>query len=72
MSINRNTVGAVPYFDWSHEELRGLAVQLQLPGASQMTRCELLDLLAGSSGPRDFPNSGKYPKIAMQRRHFPT
>ena len=38
---------AVRYVDWSFEELRSLALQLQLPYAGRKSRKELLELLVG-------------------------
>jgi hypothetical protein len=46
-------------FDWSVEELRSLAVQLQLPDAARKTRHELLELLAGIEHRESFPKFGK-------------
>lgn len=40
-----DAAGPTRYASWSVEELRALAVQLQLPDAAAKTRRELLDLL---------------------------
>jgi hypothetical protein len=41
------------------EELRCLAVQLQLPDAARKTRRELLEILAGADRKERFPKFGK-------------
>jgi hypothetical protein len=41
------TASSERYLEWSLEELRRLAMQLQLPGAGLKSRKELLDLLVG-------------------------
>ena len=51
------------YIEWSLEELRGLAEQLQLPDAMRKSRAELLYWLVDSSA-RDA--AGKYPERAAR------
>jgi hypothetical protein len=47
---------AVRYQDWSIEELRRLAIQLQLANAGRKSRKELLECLVGGSKKGGFQN----------------
>ena len=53
---------AIRYQDWSLEELRGLALQLQLSNAKLKSRQELLDLLGGA------PRSEGFQTLESHRR----
>jgi hypothetical protein len=52
------------YQDWSFEELRRLADQLQLANATRKSRKELLDLLVGGPRKERFQN--------LENSHPPT
>jgi hypothetical protein len=44
------------YQSWTYEELRRLAIQLQLANARRKSRTELLEMLDGESQPGRFQN----------------